>query len=151
MAYRLIQSGGNLSLVKGKVVFLGGSSRNNDWREMFYQLFNENDEITFISPFRTSYPNPELEPQEHAKIVAWEREAIAISNIAVFWLGAGLSNQAARVEIGFATGTGKTVVVGAEDSFLGLEHLSAFGGFVLADSLEAIATRLKAELISYHK
>lgn len=151
MTYRLIKADGNLSLAKGKIVFLGGASRGNDWRQLFYQMFNEKEDITFISPFRTSYPNPETNPEEHAKIVKWEREAIALSDIAVFWLGAGLSNQAARVEIGYALGTGKAIVVGAEDSFLGLEHLSAFGGFVLADSLESVATRLKAELITLYK
>lgn len=151
MAYRLIQAGNNLSLAKGKVVFLGGSSRGNDWREQIYRSFNESDDITFISPFRTSYPNPETNPVEHADIVTWERNAIAASNIAVFWLGAGLSNQAARVEIGYALGSNRTVIVGAEDSFLGLEHLSAFGGFVLSDSLESIETRLRAELKNFQK
>ncbi|MCP4356325.1 MAG: hypothetical protein GY793_12030 [Proteobacteria bacterium] len=147
MTYRLIQSGSNLALAKGKIVFLGGSSRNDDWRELLYKQFNDDDDITFVSPFRTSYPNPETDATEHAKLVAWEREAIAISNFSVFWLGSGLSNQAARVEIGYSLGAGKTVLVGAEDSFLGLEHLSSFGGFVLASSLDAIVTRLKAELL----
>jgi hypothetical protein len=151
MAYRLIQAGNNLSLSKGKVVFLGGGSRGNDWRDTFYRTFSERDDITFISPFRTTYPNPEMDPKGHSDIVEWERTAIASCDIAIFWLGAGLSNQAARVEIGYALGAGKTVIVGAEDSFLGLEHLSSFGGFVLSNSLESIMTRLKAELISLHK
>jgi nucleoside 2-deoxyribosyltransferase len=151
MAYRLIQAGNNLSLAKDKVVFLGGSSRGNDWRETIYRSFNQDSDITFVSPFRTSYPNPEMNPKEHAEIVEWERQAIASCDIAIFWLGAGLSNQASRVEIGYALGTGKTVIVGAEDSFLGLEHLSAFGGFVLSDSLDSVMTRLKAELLSLQK
>lgn len=151
MAYRLIQAGNNLGLAKDRVVFLGGSSRGNDWRENFYRTFQDSDNITFISPFRTSYPNPEMDPKGHSDIVEWERTAIATCNIAIFWLGSGLSNQAARVEIGYALGAGKTVIVGAEDSFLGLEHLSSFGGFVLSDSLESIMTRLKAELISIQK
>lgn len=151
MAYRLIQAGNNLSLAKGKVVFLGGASRGNDWRDEIYKEFNESNDISFISPFRTSYPNPEADPKGHSDIVEWERNAIAESNIAIFWLGAGLSNQAARVEIGYALGTGKTVIVGAEDSFLGLEHLSSFGGFVLASSLDSIITRLKAELMGLQK
>lgn len=151
MAYRLIQAGNNLKLAKGKVVFLGGASRGQDWRERFYKAFEDSNNITFISPFRTSYPNPEMDPKGHSDIVEWERTAIASSDITIFWLGAGLSNQAARVEIGYALGTGKTVIVGAEDSFLGLEHLSSFGGFVLSDSLDSIMTRLKAELISLQK
>lgn len=151
MAYRLIQAGNNLNLAKDRVVFLGGGSRGNDWREVMYRAFNEYDDITFISPFRTSYPNPELDPKAHSDIVEWERTAIASSDIAIFWLGAGLSNQAARVEIGYALGAGKAVIVGAEDSFLGLEHLSSFGGFVLSSSLDSVMTRLKAELLSLQK
>lgn len=151
MAFRLIQAGNNLKLAKDRVVFLGGSSRGNDWREQFYEKFAEFDELTFISPFRTTYPNPEMDPVGHSEIVTWERAAIAACDIAIFWLGTNLSNQAARVEIGYALGAGKTVIVGAEDSFLGLEHLSSFGGIVLSDSIESVMTRLKAELISQYK
>lgn len=151
MTFRLIQAGNNLSLAKGKTVFLGGSSRGNDWREAFYEAFKEYDDVTFISPFRSKYPNPEMEPQKHSEVVEWERTAIASCDIAIFWLGNNLSNQASRVEMGYALGAGKTVVVGAEDSFLGLEHLSSFGGIVLSDSLESMITRLKAELQSFYK
>lgn len=151
MTFRLIQAGNNLSLAKGKVVFLGGSSRGNDWREKFYEEFKENSEITFVSPFRSQYPNPESDPKGHSEVVEWERTAIASCDIAIFWLGTNLSNQAARVEMGYALGTGKTVIVGAEDSFLGLEHLSSFGGIVLSDSLESMITRLSAELTSFYK
>lgn len=148
MAYRLIQAGGNLDLAKDRVVFLGGSSRGNDWREEFYKRFSDQSKLTFVSPFRTNYANPETNPKEHADIVEWEREAIAKSDVAIFWLGTGLSNQAARVEIGYALGAGKKVLVGADESFLGLEHLSAFGGLVLSQSIESMITRLQAELKS---
>jgi nucleoside 2-deoxyribosyltransferase len=151
MAYRLIQAGNNLNLAKDRKVFLGGSSRGNDWREELFNEFKEEDQLTFISPFRTTYPNPEADPKGHSDIVEWERNAIAVCDIAIFWLGAGLSNQAARVEIGYALGAGKTVLVGAEDSFLGLEHLSSFGGIVLSDSLKSLTTRLTAELNSIYR
>ncbi|MFZ2619333.1 MAG: nucleoside 2-deoxyribosyltransferase domain-containing protein [Alphaproteobacteria bacterium] len=132
------------------VVFLGGSCRGRDWRLDFYQRF-EKTPVTFINPRRDNFVDPELDPSAHARQVAWEREALTQCDIAVFWLGEGLTNQASRVEIGYALGMEKPTLVGADDGFLGLEHLSAFSGLVLSKSPDGLMNRFASVLSSYHQ
>lgn len=127
------------------IVFLGGNCRGRDWRIEFLHRF-EHEDVVFINPRRESFPHPEEQPNEHAQQVSWERQAIGFADIALFWLGEGLANQAARVEIGFALGAGKDVIIGAEPGFLGLEHLSAFSGMVLSNTLDGVMDRLRATL-----
>jgi len=130
---------------KKPVVYLGGNSRGRDWRIEFLHRF-ENTDVVFINPRRDSYAHPEEMPNEHAEQVLWERQAIDKADIALFWLGEGLANQAARVEIGFAVGAGKYVIIGAEPGFLGLEHLSAFSGLILSTSVSGLMDRMDAAL-----
>ena len=136
-----------LEEVKGAkpVVYLGGNSRGRDWRVDFLHRFEQED-VVFINPRRETYANPEEMPNEHAEQVLWERQALGVSDVALFWLGEGLANQAARVEIGFALGAGKEVIIGAEPGFLGLEHLSAFSGLVLSSSVQGLMDRMEAAL-----
>lgn len=130
---------------KKPVVYLGGNSRGRDWRIEFLHRF-ENADVVFINPRRDSYAHPEEMPNEHAEQVLWERQAIDKADIALFWLGEGLANQAARVEIGFALGADKYVIIGAEPGFLGLEHLSAFSGLILSTSVSGLMDRMDAAL-----
>ncbi len=121
-------------------IYLGGNCRGRDWRLEFFQRFEDKD-VVFINPRRDTFADPDLDPVSHAKQVAWDKTAIDHAKWVVFWLGEGLSNQAARVEIGYAIGKGKTVLIGAEDGFLGLEHLTAFSGMVLSSSLDGLINR----------
>ncbi|MFT7144900.1 MAG: nucleoside 2-deoxyribosyltransferase [Alphaproteobacteria bacterium] len=144
MPYELITSGEMISSSnRYPNVYLGGNCQGRDWRLDFFRRFTEAD-VKFINPSRTDFPNPEIAPGEHARQVAWERQALAACDIAVFWLGAGLNNQATRVEIGFAMGQGKVVLIGAEDGFLGGEHLTAFSGLVISSSIEGIMNRFSS-------
>ena len=130
---------------KNKVVFLGGNCRGHDWRRDVLKQF-ANKDITFINPRRTVFPDPELSPEEHAGQVMWERQGIDAADVVIFWLGEGLSNQASRVEIGYAIGCSKQVIIGADREFLGVEHLTAFSGMAVSNSLEGLVTRLESLL-----
>jgi hypothetical protein len=130
------------------LVFLGGNCRGRDWRLDFYHRFEQSD-VTFINPRRDQFIDPELDPTSHATQVEWERKALQKADIAVFWLGEGLSNQAGRVEIGFALGQDKPTLIGAEEGFLGLEHLSAFSGLVLSKSLDGLMNRFASLMASF--
>ena len=121
-------------------VYLGGQSRGRDWRMDFFQRFSRM-EMTFINPRREPFVDPELEPAAHARQVEWERKALDLADIGVFWLGEGLSNQAARVEIGYMIGAQKPVLLGAQPGFMGVEHLVAFSGLVVAPSLDGLMNR----------
>lgn len=121
-------------------VYLGGQCRGRDWRLDFFQRFERSD-VTFISPRREPFIDPELEPVAHAKQVAWERKALDLSDVGVFWMGEGLSNQATRVEIGYMLGAQKPVLLGAQNGFLGVEHLVSFSGLVVASTLEGLLNR----------
>lgn len=131
------------------LVFLGGNCKGRDWRLDFVRRFDGAD-ITFINPRRERFANPEIDMVAHVNQVLWDREAIEKSDIAVFWLGEGLANQASRVEIGFALGAGKAVLIGSEDGFVGMEHLTAFSGLVLSSSLEGLMNRLASMLSGFH-
>lgn len=126
-------------------IYLGGQSRGRDWRMDFFQRFSRM-ELTFINPRREPFIDPELEPAAHAKQVAWERQALDVADIGVFWLGEGLSNQAARVEIGYMLGAQKPVLLGAQPGFMGVEHLVCFSGLVVAPSLEGLMNRFASVL-----
>jgi len=126
-------------------IYLGGQSRGRDWRMDFFQRFSRMD-LTFINPRREPFIDPELEPAAHAKQVAWERQALDVADIGVFWLGEGLSNQAARVEIGYMLGAQKPVLLGAQPGFMGVEHLVCFSGLVVAPSLEGLMNRFASVL-----
>ncbi|TKW61248.1 MAG: hypothetical protein DI628_01060 [Blastochloris viridis] len=126
-------------------IYLGGQSRGRDWRMEFFQRFSRMD-ITFINPRREPFIDPEMEPAAHAKQVAWERQALDVADIGVFWLGEGLSNQAARVEIGYMLGAQKPVLLGAQPGFMGVEHLVCFSGLVVAPSLEGLMNRFASVL-----
>lgn len=130
-------------------VYLGGNCKGRDWRLDFFHRF-EGADVTFINPRRESFANPEIDPVTHVNQVQWEREAVEKSDIVIFWLGEGLANQAARVEIGYALGQGKTVLIGAEDNFMGMEHLTAFSGLVLSSSLEGLMNRFASLLSGFH-
>jgi hypothetical protein len=144
MSYELITSGETVHKnSRYPNIFLGGSCKGRDWRLDFFRRFSD-AAVTFINPSRADFPNPDIAPGEHARQVAWERQALAACDIAVFWLGEGLSNQATRVEIGFALGQGKTVLIGAEDGFMGGEHLTAFSGLVISSSLEGLMNRFSS-------
>lgn len=130
------------------LIFLGGSCRGRDWRLDFLHRFEQSD-VTFINPMKTNFPDPEMDPGEHAKQVTWERKMIDQADIAVFWLGEGLTNQAARVEIGYALGKGKAVLIGAEQGFMGMEHLTGFSGLVLSQSLDGLMNRFASLLTSF--
>ena len=146
MAYTLVVAGGDLKQnFPGKVVFLGGRAIGRDWRSEVLRGFTE-QKMTFITPVRTKFPDPESQPEEHATMVRWERDALDRSDVVLFWLGEGLANQAARVEIGYALGRGKHVLIGAEDGFVGLEHLSSFAGVVLSSSVQGLSKRLESLL-----
>ncbi|MCA3244248.1 MAG: nucleoside 2-deoxyribosyltransferase domain-containing protein [Alphaproteobacteria bacterium] len=127
------------------LIYLGGQCRGRDWRLDAYTRF-EKENLAFISPRRDSFIDPELDPAGHARQVAWEREAIEQANVCIFWLGEGLSNQAARVEIGYALGLKKPVLLGAQPGFMGVEHLTGFSGLVVASSLEGLLTRFASVL-----
>lgn len=133
---------------RGPRVYLGGQCRGRDWRLEFFQKF-ERAEVTFINPKRESFIDPEFDPAGHAQQVAWEREALDSCDMGMFWLGEGLSNQAARVEIGYLLGAQKPVLVGADKGFMGLEHLSAFSGLVLTNSVEGLMNRFGSMLSGF--
>ncbi len=144
MPYELVTSGEQIPQnSRYPNIFLGGNCKGRDWRLDFFRRFTDAD-VTFINPSRADFPNPDIAPGEHARQVAWERQALAAADVAVFWLGEGLSNQATRVEIGFALGQGKTALIGAEDGFLGGEHLTAFSGLVISSSLEGLMNRFSS-------
>ena len=149
MPYQIIKAGElpHQGLPK-PTVFSGGSCRGRDWRLDFFHRFEQTD-VTFINPRRDHFADTEMEPTAHAEQVAWEREAIDAADIAVFWLGAGLANQAARVEIGYTFGKGIPVIIGAEEGFLGMEHLTAFSGLVLSSSVDGLMNRFSSLLASY--
>lgn len=130
-------------------VFLGGNCRGRDWRLDFYHRFEQAD-VTFINPRRDAFVDPEYDPAAHARQVNWERKALEECDIAIFWLGEGLANQAARVEMGYVLGLGKSVLIGAEDGFLGLEHLTSFSGLILAKSPDALMNRFANLLAEFH-
>ncbi len=121
-------------------VYLGGQCKGRDWRLEFYYRF-ERETLTFINPRRDSFVDPELDPAGHADQVSWERKALDYADWGVFWLGEGLSNQAARVEIGYLLGANKSVLMGAEKGFMGVEHLVGFSGLVVASSLDGLLNR----------
>jgi len=149
MAYTLIRADEIFSTGLPKPrVFLGGTSKGRDWRSMVLQRF-ESDDITFISPKRDPFVDPELDPVAHARQVEWERRALDECDIAVFWLGEGLNNQAARVEMGYALGAGKPTLIGADENFLGAEHLTAFGGLVVSSSIEGLIERFASLMAKY--
>lgn len=148
MTYKLIRADDTLDRATFKPrIFLGGQVRGRDWRNDFFTRFERND-VTFVSPKRDTFVDPEFDPAGHAKLVEWERQALDTCEAGVFWLGAGLSNQAARVEIGYLLGAKKAVLVGAEKGFMGMEHLSAFGGLVLASTIEGLMGRFESLLSS---
>ncbi len=130
------------------IVFLGGNCRGRDWRLDFFHRFEQAD-VTFINPRREPFVDPDMDPSAHARQVAWERQALDEADIAIFWLGEGLANQAARVEIGYALGADKPVLVGSEEGFLGMEHLTSFSGLVLAKSLDGLMNRFASLLSTY--
>jgi len=130
------------------VVFLGGQVKGRDWRHEFYMRFERMD-VTFVSPKRDHFLDPEMDPSGHANQVAWEREALDAADIGVFWLGDGLSNQASRVEVGYLLGAKKPVLVGAEKGFMGIEHLVGFSGLVVASSVEGLMGRFGSMLSAY--
>jgi hypothetical protein len=149
MSYKLIRADDLLERPTPKPrVFMGGQVRGRDWRNDFFQRFEKQD-VTFVSPKRDTFVDPEFDPAGHAKQVEWERHAMDSCEIGVFWLGEGLSNQAARVEMGYILGQGKPLLVGAEKGFMGMEHLSAFGGLVLATTLEGLMGRFDSLLSGY--
>lgn len=152
MTYEVVYAGDSLANLKGMKVFLGGLCKRTgrDWRADFYEFF-ENYDITFINPKIDHFPDPDIEPGAHARQVQWERDAIAACDVAIFWLGGGLSNQASRVEIGYALGKHKEVFIGSEDTFLGAEHLTAFSGLMLSRSLEGIMTRVQSHYLMHQK
>jgi len=146
--YTLLKPDDNLNgRTPGPRVYLGGQCRGRDWRLEFFQRFERGD-LTFINPRREPFIDPEMEPAAHARQVAWERQALDISDIGVFWLGEGLSNQAARVEIGYLLGARKPVLMGAQPGFLGVEHLVGFSGLVVATSLDGLMNRFASVLTS---
>lgn len=151
MTYKLINPNDGMDALDGAIahpsVYLGGNCRGRDWRHDIFRKF-ERANVTFINPKRDTFPDPEDTPVEHAEQVLWERKAIEAADVSLFWLGEGLANQASRVEIGYAIGLGKKVIIGAEPGFLGLEHLSAFSGLVLSSSLEGLMTRLESLVYS---
>ena len=132
------------------LVFLGGNCRGRDWRLDFYHRFEQSD-VTFINPRRDSFFDPDMQPSDHARQVEWEKESLDKCDVAIFWLGEGLSNQAARVEIGYALGAGKLTLIGSEEGFLGFEHLSAFSGLVLSKTLDGLMNRFASVLTSFHE
>ncbi len=132
------------------LVFLGGNCRGRDWRLDFYHRFEQSD-VTFINPRRDTFFDPDMNPSDHAQQVDWERQALEKCDISVFWLGEGLSNQAGRVEIGYALGLSKPTLIGADDTFMGLEHLSAFSGLVLSKTLDGLMNRFASLLASFNE
>lgn len=144
--YKLIKAGDSLTAkVPAPKVYMGGQSRGRDWRLEFFQRFERAD-VTFINPRRDTFVDPEMEPVAHAKQVEWERKALDLSDIGVFWLGDGLSNQAARVEIGYLLGAQKPVLLGAQPGFMGIEHLVGFSGLVVAGTIEGLINRFASVL-----
>lgn len=134
--------------VPGPRVYLGGHCKGREWRLEFFQRFERAD-VTFINPKRDTFIDPELDPAGHARQVAWERKALDWCDMGVFWLGEGLSNQAVRVEIGYLLGAQKPVLLGAEKGFMGLEHLSAFSGLVLTNSLDGLMNRFASVMAGF--
>lgn len=129
-------------------VFLGGSCKGRDWRLDFYNRF-EKTEVTFITPKRDTFIDPELDPAGHAGQVAWERQALDACDVGVFWLGEGLANQASRVEIGYLLGAKKPVLLGAEKKFMGIEHLTGFSGLLVTNSPDGLMNRFASMLASF--
>lgn len=149
MVYQLVRAGNELKAdLPQPRVFLGGSVRGRDWRQDFFSRFEQVD-VTFINPRLESYPDPQLDPGAHASQTAWERNMLDQADMAVFWLGEGLANQASRVEIGYVIGKGIPVIIGADPSFLGGEHLTAFSGLVLSSSLDGLMNRFASLLTDY--
>lgn len=149
MTYEVVYAGESLVGMKGLKVFLGGLCKRTgkDWRAQFYETFEQYD-ITFVNPKVENFPDPDVDPGAHARQVQWERDALAACDVAIFWLGSGLSNQASRVEIGYVLGKKKEVYIGSEDTFMGAEHLTAFSGLLLSKSLDGIKTRLQSYYVS---
>lgn len=149
MPYQLIKADGLIPEdVNRPLVYLGGSQRGRDWRSDLYHRFEQTD-VTFVNPKRDAFPDPEIDPVGHAQVVEWEKEMLDASDIAIFWLGEGLANQASRVEIGYCIGEKKPVLIGAEQGFLGQEHLTAFSGLVLSTSLDGLMNRFSSLLNSF--
>lgn len=130
------------------VAFLGGLCRGPEWRNDFFQRFDRT-EATFINPRRETFIDPDFDPSGHATQVLWERQALDLCDIGVYWLGEGLSNQASRVEIGYLLGQGKPVLLGAEKKFMGVEHLTGFSGIVVTNSVDGLMNRFASLLASF--
>ncbi|NBV54297.1 MAG: hypothetical protein EBR79_01120 [Proteobacteria bacterium] len=146
MPYKLIKADDALSPSSpAPRIYLGGQCRGRDWRLDFFQRF-ERTNISFISPRREQFIDPEMDPTGHAQQVLWERQALDFADCGVFWLGEGLSNQAARVEIGYLLGLKKPVLLGAQKGFMGAEHLVGFSGLVVAGSVDALMNRFASML-----
>jgi len=143
--YSLIKAGDALAVKVKPCVYMGGQCRGRDWRLDVFQRFERSD-VTFINPRREPFIDPEMEPAAHAKQVEWERAALDASDMGLFWLGEGLSNQATRVEIGYLLGAKKPVLLGAQPGFLGVEHLVSFSGLVVASSLDGLMNRFGSVL-----
>ncbi|MCP5405809.1 MAG: nucleoside 2-deoxyribosyltransferase domain-containing protein [Pseudomonadaceae bacterium] len=131
-------------------VFLGGVCKGREWRLEFFTRFEKSD-VTFINPRRDNFIDPDIDPIGHATQVGWERQALDLADIGVFWLGEGLSNQASRVEIGYMLGAGKPVLLGAEKKFMGVEHLTGFSGLVATNSIDGLMNRFASLLASYEE
>ncbi len=132
----------------GPKVFLGGLCKGRDWRQDFYTRFDRM-EMTFISPRRETFIDPEMDPVGHATQVQWERQALDVCDIGVYWLGEGLSNQAGRVEMGYLLGLKKPLLVGAEKKFMGVEHLVGFSGLVVTNSMDGLINRYASLAASF--
>lgn len=147
--YVLIKADDSLEKVMPKPrVFMGGLVKGRDWRGEFFARFDKSH-VTFINPRREAFVDPDMDPVGHATQVAWERKALDMADVGVFWLGEGLSNQASRVEIGYLLGRGKPVLLGAEKQFMGLEHLTGFSGLVATNSLDGLMNRFASLLANF--
>lgn len=147
--YVLIKADEPLDKVMPKPrVYMGGLVKGRDWRLDFFTRFEKSD-VTFVNPRRDTFIDPDMDPIGHATQVAWERQALDLADVGVFWLGEGLSNQASRVEIGYLLGRGKPVLLGAEKKFMGLEHLTGFSGLVATNSLDGLMNRFASLLSSF--
>lgn len=144
--YKLIRADEPLSpSMPAPRIYLGGQCRGRDWRLDVYQKFERSD-VTFINPRRETFIDPEMDPVGHARQVEWERNALDFCDAGAFWLGEGLNNQAARVEIGYLLGLKKTVLLGAQKGFMGVEHLVGFSGLVVAPTLDGLMSRIASVL-----
>lgn len=121
------------------------SLKKNTWRE--YIIGSVSDlEGTIFNPDRIYFPK--IGSKGYFEQIAWEREYLRRSRLAVFWLSASKpTSYASRVEVGFAIALKIPIILGIEKGFHGATYLEAFTELKPVETLEELAAKLRKYLI----